>query len=54
MDGEIKHVCLQDDVERVIVETEEQDPKTILIIDRSDEPLKISDGYRVRMKFTED
>ena len=42
---------LKDDVKEIIVETDENDPKTIAIIS---DVLKSSNGYRVRVKFKYD
>lgn len=39
---------LADDVKEIIVETDENDPKTIAIIS---DVLKPNNGYRVRVKF---
>ena len=51
---EEKHICLQDDIAKLIIETDEENPIPIVVIDRSDEPIKATSGYRVRLKFTED
>jgi hypothetical protein len=42
---------LKDDVKEIIVETDENDPKTIAIIS---DVLKPSNGYRVRVMFKYD
>lgn len=42
---------LKDDVKEIIVETEENNPRTIAIIS---DVLKPSKGYRVRVKFKYD
>lgn len=44
---------LANDVEKIIIETDEENPAPIVIFDRTEEPFKISTGYRVRISFVE-
>lgn len=51
---ESNELCLAEDVKYLIVETDEENPIRILKIDRSDEPIKVTEGYRVRLGFADD
>nr|WP_157885395.1 hypothetical protein [Ndongobacter massiliensis] len=51
---DVKNLFLAKDVERIVVETDEENPVPIATFDRSETPTKLADGYRVRVKFTED
>lgn len=44
---------LADDVEKIIVETDEENPTPIVTIDKSETPIKTDDSYRVRIQFKE-
>ena len=44
-------IYLLPDVEYLIVETDDKNPVTIATIDNSNEPIKLSSGYRIRAKF---
>ena len=46
-------IYLLPDVEYLVIETDEENPVTIAIIDNSNQPVKLSDGYRLRSKFTD-
>ena len=48
---EENHICLNDDIKKIIVETDEENPIQIVVFDRTDEPIKTAKGYRVRLKF---
>ncbi len=50
-DSEDKSNYLKDDIKEIIIETEENNPRTIAIIS---DVLKPSKGYRVRVKFKYD
>lgn len=47
------NIYLLPDVEYLVIETDEDNPVTIAIIDNSNQPVKLSDGYRLRAKFKE-
>lgn len=44
---------LADDVEKIIVETDEENPTPVVTIDRSETPIKTDERYRVRIQFKE-
>ncbi|WP_156469875.1 hypothetical protein [Murdochiella massiliensis] len=48
-----KDLFLADDVEKIIVETDEENPTPIVTIDRSETPIKTDERYRVRIQFKE-
>lgn len=48
-----KDLFLADDVEKIIVETDEENPTPVVTIDRSETPIKTDDKYRVRIQFKE-
>lgn len=48
-----KDLFLADDVEKIIVETDEENPTPIVTIDISETPIKTDDKYRVRIQFKE-
>lgn len=46
-----RDIFLADDVEKIIIETNEKNPIPIATIDRSETPIKIDDRYRARVQF---
>lgn len=49
-----KHEFLADDVESLVLEKKGSPSEPILIIDRSDELVKINGPYKLRAKFVKD
>lgn len=42
------------DVEKIIIETDEENPVQIAVIDRSETPIKTGEKYRARIQFKGD
>lgn len=49
-----KEIILQEDVEYLVVETDENNSAIIAKFDRTETPIKLADGYRIRVKFLDE
>lgn len=51
MENEKTKSFLADDVDYIVIETEDDNPITIARLDNTETPFKPSEGYRVRIGF---